>query len=213
MNNKIFVLNHPAFETRRKYIVEKLSIQNIEFQLVDGFSPDEIDYEGLTKEFHNYYQIPIYQVKNYSYFNFPKKISPASLSLVLKHIYCWEKQLEEGFDRILIIEDDCEIPDNFQVLIDEINTEMSDSNGDMVMLGGFMDFNSPNIVNGKKTHYHPLQKTRCTHAYIIDKKCVEILIKGFSNINNPIDIKLNEVIQINQLKIGWLEPGLKQIEI
>jgi hypothetical protein len=81
------------------------------------------------------------------------------------------------------------------------------------MLGGFSDFVSPNVNTDKKIHYHPLQKTRCTHCYIINKKCVKALIDGFSNINNPIDIKINEVIQINQLKVGWLEPGLKQIEI
>lgn len=213
MSFKIFVLNHPAFESRRKYIVEKLFNQDIEFEIVDGFPPDEIDYEELTKDFHLYYQIPIYQVKNYSYHNFPKKISRGSLSLVLKHIDCWKNQIEESIDKILILEDDCEIPENFQDLLNEVLSEMNESQLDMVMLGGFMDFTSPNIMSGKKVHYHPLQKTRCTHAYIVDKRCVRNLFDGFSNINNPIDIKLNEVIQINQLRVGWLEPGLKQIEI
>jgi hypothetical protein len=63
----------------------------------------------------------------------------------------------------------------------------------------------------EKVFHHPLQKTRCTHCYIISSEAAQKMIEGFGNINLPIDFKMNEVIQINRMKIGWVEPGLKQI--
>lgn len=209
---KVYLLNHPEFESRRNFITDRLHTEGINFEVVDKYCPDEIDYEGLTKNFHIYYQMIIEQVGRYSYYNYPKKISPGSLSLVLKHIHCWRDQIENQFDEILVLEDDCEIPKDFNILIEKVMEEKYKNKYDIVMLGGYTDFVSPNIIEGNLIHYHPNQKTRCTHAYVINKESARIMIDGFSNINNPIDIKMNEVIQLNKLKIAWLEPGLRQID-
>ena len=55
-----------------------------------------------------------------------------------------------------------------------------------------------------------MQKTRCTHAYIISKPCADIMLSAFKNYNLPIDFKMNEIIQLTGLKVFWYEPGLKQ---
>jgi GR25 family glycosyltransferase involved in LPS biosynthesis len=213
MIDKVYLLSHPAFDKRRKHITERLNYEGISYEIIENFSPEELDYEEIVKNSNQYYPIIIQQIKYYSYYNYPKKISPGSLSLVLKHINCWEKQRDNHFEKILILEDDCEIPNNFISILEKVSSEMRTGNYDIVMLGGFSDFVCPNVIEGNSIHYHPLQKTRCTHAYLVDIKCVDKLISGFGNINNPIDIKMNEVIQLNQLKVAWLEPGLKQIEV
>lgn len=211
MIEKIFLLNHPDFSKRREYITNRLNIENIDYTIVDNYSPSEIDHEELTKNWYIYKNIIIEQVGRYSYYNNPKKISPGSLSLVLKHLHCWKEQVSKGYSHIMILEDDCEIPDNFRVLLNRVEQDSDFESFDLIMLGGFSDFISPNIIEDRFLHYHPLQKTRCTHGYIINKKFVDILIDGFSNINNPIDIKINEVLQLNNAKVAWIEPGLKQI--
>lgn len=211
MINKTYLLNHPDFVERREKITNRLKAENIDYGMVDIYPPNEIDYEGMTMNFSQFQPLIIEQVGRYSYYNYPKKISPGSLSLVLKHIHCWKDQLKNNYDISMIIEDDCDIVENFQQLTNQCSLEMIDLDLDLVMLGGFSDFVSPNFSYGKLIHFHPLQKTRCTHAYLISKNAAKIMIDGFGNINNPIDIKMNEVIQINKLKVGWLEPGLKQI--
>ena len=32
---------------------------------------------------------------------------------------------------------------------------------------------------------------------------------GFKNFNLPIDFKMNEVIQLENINVGWVEPGFK----
>ena len=131
--------------------------------------------------------------------------------MVLKHINCWEKQVQEDYKYCMILEDDCEIPDNFSIKIKEIMEEIEIKNCDLVMLGTAFNLISPGI-DGENIYFHPHQKTRCTHAYIINNDCAKKMIKGFDNINLPIDFKMNEVIQLESIKVFWYEPGLKQIE-
>jgi hypothetical protein len=39
------------------------------------------------------------------------------------------------------------------------------------------------------------------------------MIEGSININNAIDYKMNEIIQLNSLRVAWIEPGLRQINL
>jgi GR25 family glycosyltransferase involved in LPS biosynthesis len=80
------------------------------------------------------------------------------------------------------------------------------------MLGTAFDLISPSIDGTSNIYFHINQKTRCTHAYIISNDCAKKMIKGFDNINLPIDFKMNEVIQLEDIEVFWYEPGLKQIE-
>jgi GR25 family glycosyltransferase involved in LPS biosynthesis len=210
MIDRIYLLSHPDFKDRRNFITKRLKEENLEFSLVEKYSPNEIDYEGLTKNWFEYHQIIIEQVGKYSYRNIPMKIKPHSLSLILKHIHCWSEQVMDKLNYVLILEDDCEIPIGFGELISDVLKECIIGNYDLVMMGGFSDFTSPNIKEGRRIHFDTRQKTRCTHAYIIREEIAKIMLDGFGNINNPIDIKMNEVIQINKLRVAWLEPGLKQ---
>ena len=54
------------------------------------------------------------------------------------------------------------------------------------------------------------QKTRCTHAYINNIMATKKILKNIYPINLPIDFKLNEIIQIENIKVAWSEPGLNQ---
>jgi GR25 family glycosyltransferase involved in LPS biosynthesis len=212
MVNRIYLLSHPDFKDRREVITNRLKEENLDFYLVENYSPSEIDHEGLTKNWFEYHQIIIEQVGRYSYRNVPMKISPSSLSLVLKHTHCWSEQVTDKLNYVLILEDDCEIPYGFGNLISDVLEECIEGDYDLVMIGAFSDFISPNIKEGRNIHFDYKQKTRCTHAYIINESFSKIMLDGFGNINNPIDIKMNEVIQINKAKVAWLEPGLKQIQ-
>jgi GR25 family glycosyltransferase involved in LPS biosynthesis len=212
---KTFLLHHKDFKERFDLITSNLNKQSIEYRLVDNFHPDDIDYDSLMNGYDVFENITIEQINNHSYVNFSKKISIGSLSLILKHLESWKIQVENDYDKILIIEDDCEIVENFSEFINDILKELDNihnNNLDLIMIGTSHEFISPNFNNTlQKVFYHPLQKTRCTHCYVITKECAKKMIDGFQRFNLPIDFKMNEVIQLNSLKVGWVEPGLKQI--
>jgi GR25 family glycosyltransferase involved in LPS biosynthesis len=217
---KIYVINHPEGKglLRRKYIEESLSRENLEFEFVDGYHPNDFDYEKLIKNWNivNAHLVnrqkfePIYvESTNQSpYITFPTHIGKGSISLILKHKHCWYDQIFNKYEYVTIFEDDCEIPNNLQNILDECISEMKENQYDIVMLGGLPGIVSPNFAEGKKVHYHPHQKSRCTHGYILNLDTAKIFLETSGIINNSIDIKLNEIIQIFNLKVGWLEPAL-----
>lgn len=207
----VYVLNHPPLTDRRERITTRLIEESIVFDIIDKFSPEEFNNDELTVDWQIYEKIIIDQIGEYSYHNYSRKLKPASTSLVLKHIYAWLKLITIGDKFALILEDDCEIPYGFSKLLQTITQEFIDSDCEIAMLGGYLDFISPNIIPDKLLHYHEKQKTRCTHAYLIKDSAAEKMFNGVNNINNPIDFKMNEIIQLNDIKVSWLEPGLKQI--
>ena len=214
MLSKIFLLHHRdySFQKRFDYISKRLTEENLNFEIIDLYRPEDIDYENLVSNHLQYTSVYVEQIRGHSYNNFSKKISPQSLSLVLKHIHCWKDQLENNHPYCLILEDDCEIPNYFEKTLNSIMFEVIKEKCDLVMIGSAFDFISPNsLEENKNIYYHPNQKTRCTHAYIISNHCASKMVNGFSNINLPIDFKMNEVIQLESIKVYWYEPGLKQI--
>lgn len=212
--DKIYVLNHSDFTERKEYIEIKLKEQNIDFELVQRFHPKDIDYEKEINGWENFSDIEIVQSHG-SYKNFSEKITTGQLSLLLKHKWCIENQLENKYENILILEDDCEIPPNF---VDFLNQNMKEflelkdkENVTVLMVGGYLFFVSKSKETGL-VRYYENQKTRCTHAYIVNINAAEKILKNFTVMNLPIDFKLNEIMQIENIKVAWTEPGLKQIE-
>ncbi len=210
--DKIFVLNHSDFVDRRKKISDALAVEQLEFEIVDKYHPDEIDYEKELIGWEEYKKILIRQPYN-SYVNFSKKISIGSLSLVLKHLWCYREQVSRGYEHILILEDDCSIQKGFKEFLEKNFNDfisLRNENVGMLMLGSYENFVSKAINDNKSCYYSPNQKTRCTHAYIINMETAKKLIRNFKPINLPIDFKLNEIIEIEDIKVAWSEPGLPQ---
>ncbi len=217
MNNidKVYVLNHKDFDKRREFIENQLKSQNIKYELVQKFHPSEFNYEEKMNNWEFFDDIEIVQT-NGSYRNFSKKISVGSLSLILKHIWCYEDQIKNNFENVLILEDDANIPNNFNEFI---NNNMQDFielkkkyDVSMLMLG-----KTHSIFTAKKNNdylhafYNENQKTRCTHAYVLNINATKKLINGFKNYNLPIDFKINEIIQKENIKVAWSEPGITQV--
>jgi len=210
--DKIYVLNHSDFVSRRERIVSKLNKQNIDYQLVQNFHPNEIEYEKELEGWENFEDIDI--VHPYGvYRNFSKKISIGSLSLVLKHLWCYKDQISNGYENVLILEDDVQIPKNFKDYLENNMKEyiqLIDSEGvGVLMMGKSHHFISKNS-NGKCVRYDKNQKCRCTHAYVLNINTTKIILDRFDIINLPIDFKLNEIMVIEDIKVAWAEPGLIQ---
>ncbi len=217
--DKIFLLNHnnKKFQPRLKMIENRLNEENLSFELVQKYSPEEIgyaNYEDYTRNWKQFEDIDIL-IPDGEYRNFSAKISPSSLSLVLKHLYCFKEQVEKNYNNILILEDDCEIIPNFKEYLygnfQDFLKLKNEDDVEMLMLGVSHDLVCKNKSNNNYAHYNINQKTRCTHAYITNINAAKKILRRFNNINLPIDLKLNEIMQIENIKVAWSDPGLKQI--
>lgn len=211
--DKIYVLNHVDFHKRREVIENSLKKEGIEYELVQMYHPNDIDYEKELLNWEIFEPVDIVQPHGI-YQNFSKKISMGSLSLVLKHKWCYIDQIKNNYKTVLILEDDALIPDNFNEFLEKNVDEFIEMNKNesigMLMVGTSHNFNVHNTTDGKYVYYNENQKTRCTHAYILDIDTTKKILPRFNIINLPIDFKLNEIIQVEGIKVAWTQPGLIQ---
>jgi GR25 family glycosyltransferase involved in LPS biosynthesis len=213
MIDKIFVLHHKDFIKRGLLIEKRLKEENIEFDWVTDFEPENIKDIYNNIDYINYSDIDI--IHPYGiYKNKSIRISIGSLSLILKHLWCLEEQIKNNYENILILEDDVEIPKNFKNYLENNVRDFLElkeqENTTILMLGISHDYRTKNYTPGKFAHYSPNQKTRCTHAYISNIEASKKLVKNFKPFNLPIDFKLNEIIQLEDIKVAWSEPALYQ---
>lgn len=218
MNNidKIYVLHHKPMIDRGNILKKRLDEEGIECEWVEIFSPEEIgdNYEKYLENWQQFEDIEIIHPYG-KYQNFGMKISIGSLSLVLKHLWCFNDQIKNNYENVLILEDDVKIPQNFKSYL---NNNIKDfvelfhnENIEMLMMGTSHNFITKNYISGKYAHYSENQKTRCTHAYITNINATKRIVEKFKPINLPIDFKLNEIIQLEKIKVAWSEPGLTQL--
>jgi GR25 family glycosyltransferase involved in LPS biosynthesis len=215
--HKIFVCHHPALTHRKECLVNFFSSKKINVEWIETFSPEEIfeRYDELvgTKDLIINRNVPGVQQNQYTlYESAGKKVSIPELSLYLKHQYCFDQQIKNEYETIVILEDDIMLPDNFEEYLDICYSEFNTHNPqlDCLMLGSCFGFTSPYIKENRLVHYGPNQLTRCTHAMMFSLDASKKIVKNLYPINWPIDFKLNEIIIKENLKVGWTEPSLQQ---
>jgi GR25 family glycosyltransferase involved in LPS biosynthesis len=209
--DKIFVCHHKPLLDRKDRLDTIFKKINLEVEWIENFLPEDIDY---VKEVGNPViekdcEYAIQQNKYIYYENVGKKVSMSELSLYLKHKYCYLEQIKNNYENILILEDDVNVNLDFIDYMNNNMLEFLDKKPDILVLGTAFGFIPVNF-NGKYIHINDNQLTRCTHAQVINRKCVEKIVKHLYPINLPIDFKLNEIIILERLKIAWSEPGLTQ---
>mgnify|MGYP003671499382 FL=1 len=216
--DKIFVTHHKPLKERKEYLTQALKSNDIEVEWVEAFSDEEIkdNYEEYISRREECFKGTIITQqfpgkKSHDYENFSKEISLSELSLYLKHRYCFEQQLKHSYDTILILEDDIMVPNDFKTYINNHMDEFIESDGDMLVMGKSHWFDVlPHWRTGEWIHTSPNFKTRCTHAIVYSKKCINKILDNIDIINLPIDFKLNEIIQKENLKVYWSQPGIMQ---
>ena len=156
--NKVYVLHHKPMVDRGNVLRKRLEEEGIACQWVENYSPEEIndEYEKYIENWEQFENIEI--VHPYGrYQNFSKKISIGELSLFLKHLYCYEEQIKNNYENILILEDDCDIPKNFISYLENNMNDFLELNKDesitMLFIGTSHNFVSKNYKTGKYAHY------------------------------------------------------------
>jgi len=184
---KYFCLHHLPLQDRRDYLQERFKVLNLVVEWVTNFAPEEIT-------------IPIDATfKN-----------QAEFSLYCKHLYCIEQQIKHNINNIIIFEDDVLLPDDFNEHVNQCLQEFKEINGDLLFLGICCGIQPSNIVPNKKVYWEPGFLTRCAHCYIVTLEAAKKIYKHLQV--NPVayDFKLNKIIESENLKSCYGEPGIHQ---
>jgi len=213
--DKIYVCHHKPLKERKKILNKYFKDNNIDVEWVESYLPEDIkdDYDSLVGYFNIDPNAKFICYGQYDYYpNVGMKIKVTELSLYLKHLYCFKNQIENNYQNVLILEDDLLIPDNYN-FIDYINYCINESKilgADMMFLGSCCGIEVNNREYGKHVYLQKNQLTRCTHAYSVNLESAKKIITKVHPKNMPIDFKLNEIIIVENLKVAWTEPSLKQ---
>jgi hypothetical protein len=212
---KIFILHHPALKERKEYLLKVLNKYNFDIEWIENFPPEEVkdNYDKYTENYEKCENIYIWQIRpELCYQNYSEKISIGHLSLCLKHEYALNKQIEKNYEYVLILEDDCFIPQNFNTYLDQFYKEYLTikDNIDIAILGTAFNLTPKDIVPEKMIYVNRYQLSRCTHAIFHNINFTKKIINRFKIRNLHIDFKFNEILTAEKAKVGWVEPSLIQ---
>jgi len=221
MNNilpvdKIFVCHHKPLVHRKERLNGYFSSQQItDIEWVEKYLPEDIsdDYNELVgKQYLNIGGMSEPNQYPWENDNVGKSVSISELSLYLKHQYCFEEQIKQNYEYILILEDDAIIPDNFREYLNLCMDEFVNHSPklDCLMIGTCCGFKCKNISSDKMVYYDPGYMTRCTGAMIFSIEASKKVLKYLYPINWPIDFKLNQIMYKEKFRVGHVEPPIYQ---
>lgn len=173
--DKIYIINLKRRPDRKKIMIdklEKIGLRNYEFiNAVDGLKPkiskvfDELKAKNKTR------------ILNYGHFG-----------CILSHIKVIKKAIANNYNRVMILEDDIEFPDDF---IDRIfNIDVPEF--DILYLGGPIR-ELKLFIDGWGIH----KEIMGTYGYILDSKIFKIILDFLCKLKYSADITLIETIQSN----------------
>lgn len=215
--DKIFVCHHKPLIDRKERLLASFEKYGIQTEWIESFSPYQIrdEYDKLVGvDYLNFGKNkPAIQQGYYKYHrNNGRKVSLNELSLYLKHKFCLEKQVLNGYKTIIIFEDDIIFNENSLDLINKSSLEFAlhKPKLDIAMIGTAFGFEPKVNSLNKVLHFNKYQLTRCTHAMMFSLEGSYTILNELFPINWPIDFKLNEIIIKKKLKVGWTIGGILQ---
>jgi len=118
-------------------------------------------------------------------------IKEGKIGCLLSHLMLWKTILHSNYDEILILEDDVVLCENFKEKLIELKNKLPD-NWQYVFVGHCCLVSSEHqtiISDGIVVPYYP---PMCTHAYMIKKSSIPILIETNSQAWAPVDIQIQK---------------------
>ncbi len=173
--DKVYIINLKRRSDRKKIMIEKLKkigLTNYEFiNAVDGLKLK------VSKVFDNLKNKNKTQILNYGHFG-----------CILSHIKVLKNAILNNYNRVMILEDDIEFPDDFIEKINNINVPEFN----ILYLGGPIK-ESKLFIDGWGIH----NEIMGTYGYILDSKIFKDVLNAFSELKYSADITLIESIQSN----------------
>ena len=209
MNNQqipVLVISLTHASNRRKFIREQMTKLKIDYEFFDA-----VDGSKLSNAYLSKFKIQ----KGEQYLGRP--LTKGEIGCAISHLHVYEKILTENIEKLIVLEDDSQLNDDFTALINNLNT--APLQWDLLHIGYWAilkdaPFFGKNIypislwesrvlpipATATSTKYRigpPIASLNGSHAYAITKKGAEQLIQQIENSPViPSDIRL----EINRIK-------------
>lgn len=194
--DKIYIIHlNKNFERKQKCFINLNNNQLINYKFIEAIdTTTDHTYDVLYN--NTIQQFPI----NYTKTNF----SRGALGCLLSHINCIKDAKTNGYKKILVLEDDFIIINNFEHELTNLFTNVDDK-WDFIYLGKKQGADNLSIATYDKIHtnkelyliqdindyvYKPNYKTWGTHAILIKNTLFDEIIDFSKNIQGPIDLML-----------------------
>lgn len=193
----IYVCHWNKLKERKIYLIDHLKKLGInDCQFIECFDKDKWDIEQIKKDYPTVFDITTSNTRlNYS-----------EISLVLK--YCWavKDAHEKGYESVLMLEDDVELHPDFVNLFNSFKSQLPED-WDLAWVGSCCDLHAKTVPN---QNVYRINGSRCTHAFLISKNCVNKIVNDIDNANDAADHYFNYLIEKFNLNNYWFEPSLAE---
>lgn len=194
--DKTYICHYNKLTDRKINLIKDLEKNNItNYFFVELFDKDTWNKEEINKK---YPLVDIYKINNNS-------MNDAEKSLLMKHIWIIEDMYINGYDSILVLEDDALLTDNFVEKFNVYKNELP-HNWDVAWVGSCFHLHEP--IEPGKLVYRTDKGSRCTHAFCLSKSFALKSIDEIKNINQPADHYYNTLLKKINANNYWFQPPL-----
>lgn len=193
----IYVCHWDKLKERKAYIIEHLQKFGInDYHFVECFDKEKWDIQQIEKDYP--------KVLGLNGFN--TRLNYSEISLVLK--YCWaiKDAYENGYESVLMLEDDVELHPNFVELFNSFKGQLP-ADWDLAWVGSCLNLHAKTVPD---QNVYRINGSRCTHAFLMSKSCINKIIHDIHNVNNAADHYFNNLIEKFNLNNYWFEPSLAE---
>ena len=204
---KVFVIHYTKLNERKRHIEQQLANYGFDVEFITDH-----DREDLTDQDMALFDADL--------------LTPSEMSLIRKHIACYERICQHGLESALILEDDATLESNFETILDNYMKQLPRV-WDLFYIGegGSFKFHIPdNIIKkhppGTNVFYKSNYSTpwggsgssRCADSYVVSNRgayrILEYMDQDDYRIMKEHDHLLNEVALFKLLKVYWAEPTI-----
>ena len=161
---------------RREEAIKYFKQVGLNVEMFDGIHGESF---GLKTTIPNYDILP-----GREYF-----IPQGAVGCILSHLMLWNVLINQPEDEFFIIEDDVLVCENFSEKFTKFKLELPED-WQMVYVG-WIKYDEPPITHVSENVVIP-DPIFCTHAYLVKKSALKILIETNQLAWNPLDIQINK---------------------
>lgn len=193
--NNIYICHWSKLTERKEWLINHLNENGItDYQWVENYDKETWSIDDIKSEY------PVVFDPN------PKGrlLKWSEVSLLLKHCWIIKDAHQNGYESIMVLEDDVVLEKDFINRFNKYKSQLP-NDWDVCWIGSCCDLHAP-YVNG--LHIYRADGSRCTHAFILSKNCINKIINEVQYANDGADWYYNRLIEKYNLSNWWFEPSL-----
>lgn len=193
--DQIYVCHWSKLRERKARLIEHLSKVGInDWRWVQCFDKEKWDLDQIKADYPTAFD----RTTSNTFLNY------SEISLVLKHCWAIKDAYEQGYESFLMLEDDVQLHPDFVNLFNNFKAQLPED-WDLAWVGSCCGLHARTVPN---QNVYRVDGSRCTHAFIVSKGCINKIVDTIYNVNDAADHYFNYLIKEFQLNNYWFEPSL-----